>query len=1603
METKMIKILAIDDNPDNIISIKALIMEAFSGARILTALNGVDGLKLAVAEDPDVVLLDVVMPGMDGFEVCQKLKTDPKTKDIPVVFVTALKGDKPNRVKALNVGADAFLAKPIDESELVAQIRAMIKIKAAILEKKSESKRLASLVDSRTRDINENYIATVNLYEDLNKENLRRIETEKALIESQERYRTLIENASEAIYVVQSGKIVFANDVSLQIAGIPASALLGKTMADFVEKDQREKIIKNHNELTEGKVTSNTGTYSILKPSGDRVWLSINSVLITWNDKPASLNFASDITERKRAEEALLESENKYRTLIQYSSDPIFSYNPDETYRFVNETFAKVFGKTPEDFIGKTPHSIFSFDEAESRLKLVRNVLKTGKKAEDEVKLTDLSDEIRYMITMADPIKNSQGEVLYVTCISKDITERKKAEIALRESEEKFREMTELLPQIVYETDEFNNITYLNKKAYEITGFNEEELLKGSLQDSLVIPDDYERLTKNFQARLMGEITNDKEFTILCKDGSTLPVLIYSNRIMKDEKTIGTRGIVVDISERKLAEDKLRESESKFFNLYTLMRSMSDTMSDMMWAKNLNNEYIFSNEAFSKRILNAVDNQEPIGKSDLFFALRERASHPDDPTWHTFGEICADTDVITLQNMKQMQFDEYGNVKGKFVFLDVNKAPLYNEKGELIGVVGSARDITDRKQADEKIKESELFLKETQKIARLGSYSLSFETNHWTSSEILNEVLGIPEDFDKTIEGWISIIHPAWQETMSKYFAEEVIGKRSKFNKTYQVIRQSNQEVRWVHGIGELQMDNNNQIINMIGTIQDITVITQTQDALRASEEKFREMADLLPQIIFESDTDGKLTYINQQIYKLCGFDKKDELLGRNAVDFYSKEDKERSKRNSKRRVDGEDIGYAEYQMLRKDGTTFPVLTYSNRIVKDNQVVGLRGVIVDISEQKQIQLALEQSRNELKAIYDHAPVVMCVLDENRNVLFANNAFREYSEVVNEDLKFEKAFGGILGCINSLDNPLGCGHGTDCSKCALRIAVANTFKTGTVHSNIEYNTKIVRNGKIVEISLLGSTSIIYNNGNKTLQLSLIDITLRRQAEEALQKSELFLRTFIENAPFEIWARDVNSIGILENKKMVEHFGSILGGTSTDFATLHPDTVELWNENNARVLAGEMIDELVEYKKDNKKITFQQIIFPIYNNETLIGISGFNIDITERKRIERELLETQLLYHSFIEQLPNAVFRKDLEGRFILVNSHFCKLKNVTKEDFIGYTAAEVAAIELKNQGENGIATKYALSGENDHKEIIKSGKIMEVEEEYSTPEGGMLYLHVLKMPVIDSNGLIIGSQGIMFDITERKLIEIALNRSEAQLKKFASHLQNVREEEKIALAREIHDDLGQILVALKIDIGLLKNKVLKTNSLVGSDDILLKFDNLVVLIDTTIKTARRIMNGLRPEQLELLGFVEATKLYLHEFEERHQLSCEFVSSISDLNVNSQQAVALFRIVQEALNNIVKHAKASKVEVSLSKIENNLKLEITDNGVGFDINKNGRTDSYGMIGMKERVFLLEGNLKISSQLGKGTNVLVEMPYENEQLTENRSEHFFPELPF
>ncbi|MDD4552937.1 MAG: PAS domain-containing protein [Bacteroidales bacterium] len=192
---------------------------------------------------------------------------------------------------------------------------------------------------------------------------------------------------------------------------------------------------------------------------------------------------------------------------------------------------------------------------------------------------------------------------------------------------------------------------------------------------------------------VMDEFEEEIKINDEVRNFATRKVLLKDN----DGNPYGVIGLAYDITNERKNEQDLFESRTKYKYMYDMFRLMVDNIPDPLWAKDLRKRYLFANKATCEKLLNAVDTEEPIGKTDLYFAKRERERHPGDPEWHTFGETCINSDDLTLHQKAAGKFDEFGHVMGQFVYLDVQKAPIFDSEGNIIGTVGSARDITRQK------------------------------------------------------------------------------------------------------------------------------------------------------------------------------------------------------------------------------------------------------------------------------------------------------------------------------------------------------------------------------------------------------------------------------------------------------------------------------------------------------------------------------------------------------------------------------------------------------------------------------------------------------------------------------------------------------------------------------------------------------------------------------------------------------------------------------------------------------------------------------------------------------------------------------------------
>jgi len=556
----MVTILAIDDNKDNLISLKAIIQDAFPDSIFFSALNGRIGIELAIKHDPDVILLDIVMPEMDGFEVCRMLKNNQNVSNIPVVFLTANTGSKESRIKALDAGAEAFLSKPIDETELTAQIKAMVKIKLVNQQIRNEKEQLSILVAERTLELEESQAETLQLLEELKVENEKYKKAESELRESEEKYRLLHESAGVGIgYYTPDGTVISYNQVAAfnmngepeDFAGKSIYSLFPKESADFY----MGRIIKALNSEISQEYED-----KVELPKGVKWFQSVFTRIQDAGQKVIGVQIIStDITKLKEAELALKESEQRYRLVFDNNLDAFIITNPDQHIQSVNPAACEMFGRTKEEICQLGRNSIIDFSDPRIPAALEERT-RTGKFFGE---LTGLRrDGTKFPIELSSTIFTDFKGNLRTSILIRDITERKQAEETLRETKEYLENLLDYANAPIIVWDSKFRITQFNKAFERLSGRTVSEVLGKSVE--ILFPANTRNQSVEYIKKAStGERWEVVEIEIQDLKGNVHTLLWNSAAIYSPDgnTVLATIAQGQDITERKHTEEKLIEEQ----------------------------------------------------------------------------------------------------------------------------------------------------------------------------------------------------------------------------------------------------------------------------------------------------------------------------------------------------------------------------------------------------------------------------------------------------------------------------------------------------------------------------------------------------------------------------------------------------------------------------------------------------------------------------------------------------------------------------------------------------------------------------------------------------------------------------------------------------------------------------------------------------------------------------------------------------------------------------------------------------------------------------------------------------------------------------------
>jgi PAS domain S-box-containing protein len=543
----MIKILTIDDIYDNLVVSNALLEEAFPEAELIIAQSGKKGIELCISEKPDVILLDIVMPIMDGFEVCKILKADDVLKHIPVIMVTASKVDKASRVKALELGADAFLTKPLDESELKAQIRAMLKIKESEERQLIEKEQLEKLIHERTKA--------------LEKELTEHKRTEAALRESEELLRISFDQAPTGAAIASlDHRFLRVNEALCNITGYSSEELTRLSFLDITYPDDFESNAMLAEQLVTKLIDHYTLEKRYIRKDGKIIWTFISARVVKDSEgNPLYvLGTVQDISDRKRAEFALTKSEKKLATLISNLPGFVYRCKNDRnwTMEFLSDGCLSVTGYTPQELLfnnSKSFNDIIHPDYRDGLWERWQHTLNIRVPFEETYQILHKNGTLRWVWERGQGIFSEENELLYLEGFIQDITTSKQAEEALKESEDKFKTLAESAPFaiMIYQDDYW---VYTNKAGAKLCGYSIQELYNMHFWE--FVEDDFKESIKQ-KGRKRGVAKEDDssfEFRITTKEGLQKWVYLTGSSIIYRGRPAGIIS-VVDITERKRAEE----------------------------------------------------------------------------------------------------------------------------------------------------------------------------------------------------------------------------------------------------------------------------------------------------------------------------------------------------------------------------------------------------------------------------------------------------------------------------------------------------------------------------------------------------------------------------------------------------------------------------------------------------------------------------------------------------------------------------------------------------------------------------------------------------------------------------------------------------------------------------------------------------------------------------------------------------------------------------------------------------------------------------------------------------------------------------------------
>jgi diguanylate cyclase (GGDEF)-like protein/PAS domain S-box-containing protein len=1034
-----------------------------------------------------------------------------------------------------------------------------------------------------------------------------RVSAEQALRETEERDRLLSEHLLLALEASQSGTFEWKIRENVRRWGPTIEKLYGFEPGTFpgTYEAWRECIHPEDVARVEEAVTESLKTGIIKaefrvrrKNDGQTRWMLSNArVHFDQEGKPERMiGINVDVTERKRMEEALLESESRFRSFMDNSPAIAWMKDAQGKYVYCSRAFESYFGMRLEDCRDKTDFDIFPADLAQLYVDHDRSALATNSPVQVFEESPNSDGSVRTNLVTKFPFSTTGGE-RFVAGIGLDITDQKRSEEKIKLSEQRYRSLVRASAQLVWSCNADGTYSRDIDEWQHFTGQTSEQM-RGQGWSDAIHPDDLDKVLKAWQRALETKSTYTIEHRIRRNDGAYRTMQVRGTPVLDSSGQVAEWvGMCIDVTEQRHAEERERLAEEKIRLSEQRYRSLVSASSQLVWICDADGNP--KREIADWRLFTGQTSEQLTGQGWL------NAVHPDDRD----RTLKAWKHALETKSSYTVEY-RLRRTDGVYRTMHVRAAPVLDSTGKVAEWIGMNTDVSERTLADEALRQSEERFRLLFENAPLGIVLVDQKGSVTAANRMFAEMSGY------SIEGAVGLtstdISPVEDRAATRELEEGILSGRLKTTDRDRRLLRKDGSTAWIRMTTTFIRDNLGKAQWGIAVFQDVHERKRAEEAIRQSEERFRLLFENAPLGVILIDQKGNLTSANRKFAELSGYSQ-EEAVGLSSTDLAPPEDAAATRESLEKLLDGKTrITDRERRLLRKDGSTIWARVTAT-IMRDNFGKPQWGIVAlqDINEKKEAEEAIHQSEERFRLLFENAPVGVMLIDRNGHLTSANRKFTE-----------------ILGY--SPEEAAGFAY-IDLAAPEDRHA-ANEIMLGLLSGKIETSNRerrlMRKDGGAIWARL--TTRIMRDNLGEPQWgiVAIEDTTERKLAEEALRQSEEKFRATLEHAPIGIAECTVDGKFMNANSKLSE----ILGYSNEEIARLtvidvtHPGDVEESLSCLQRLIDGKEDIGVMEkrYIRRDRSFVWANTTASLVTDDgkpqyLIIAVE----DITARKRAEEDL--------------------------------------------------------------------------------------------------------------------------------------------------------------------------------------------------------------------------------------------------------------------------------------------------------------------------------------------------------------------------------------------